>query len=254
VYVTRLRAALAAGQVDGDLVRTVGRGYRLTLQAADVDVYAFADLVRRARQVLDDGAPQMAERHLAVAFALWRGEPYAEFADVTEFTAEAQRLTEVRLSGPEVRLAAGLAVGRDADVLAEAQALCASHPLHEQFWVHLVTALYRCGRQADALAALRRVRELLAEEIGADPGTELRTLEQRVLRQDPALAIPARRGAAAPLPRELDPAGRVMSSARPGITAWNPACSSGRPSRARFRRCTSGHDCYPTFTLFGGAL
>ena len=122
---------------------------------------------------------------------MWRGEPYGEFADGGWFAAEAQRLAETRLAGLEVRLAAGLAVGRDADVVAEAQALCAAHPLQEQFWVHLVTALYRCGRQADALAALRRVRAVLAEEIGADPGVELRALEQRVLRQDPTLAAPA---------------------------------------------------------------
>ena len=157
---------------------------------------------------LDDGAPQEAERHLVDAFALWRGEPYAEFADGGWFAAEAQRLAEIRLAGLEVRLAAGLALGRDADVVAEAQALCAAHPLHEQFWVHLVTALYRCGRQADALAALRRVRALLAEEIGADPGVELRALEQRVLRQDPTLAAPTHPATAAPLPAELDPAGR----------------------------------------------
>jgi DNA-binding SARP family transcriptional activator/WD40 repeat protein/energy-coupling factor transporter ATP-binding protein EcfA2 len=208
VYVTRLRAALAAGNLDADLIRTVGRGYRLALPADAVDAYAFADLVRRARQALDDGAPQQAERYLVDALGLWRGEPYSEFADGGWFAAEAQRLTEIRLAGLEIQLAAGLGLGRDADVVAEAQALCAVHPLHEQFWVHLVTALYRCGRQADALAALRRVRTLLAEEIGADPGVELSELERRVLRQDPTLTAPTHRGPAAPLPIELDPAGR----------------------------------------------
>jgi DNA-binding SARP family transcriptional activator len=197
VYVTRLRAALAAGYPDGDLVQTVGRGYRLALTADAVDAYAFVDLVRRARRAVDGGAPQEAERYLVDSFALWRGEPYGEFADGASFAAEAQRLAETRLAGLEVRLAAGLALGRNADVVAEAQALCAAHPLHEQFWVHLATGLYRCGRQADALAALRRVRFVLAEEIGADPGVELRTLEQRVLRQDPTLAIPTLRATAA---------------------------------------------------------
>jgi YVTN family beta-propeller protein len=219
VYMTRLRAALAAGDPDGDLVQTVGRGYRLALPAGAVDAYAFVTLVRRARRAVDEGAPQQAERHLVDAFALWRGEPYGEFADGAAFAAEAQRLAEIRLAGLEVRLAAGLACGRDADVVAEAQALCAAHPLHEQFWVHLVTALYRCGRQADALAALRRVRALLAEEIGADPGAELRILEQRVLRQDPTLATPAHPGPAAPLPPELDPAGRPLFG-RAAELAW----------------------------------
>ena len=203
VYVTRLRAALATGRPDGDLVQTVGRGYRLALSADAVDAYAFVDLVRRARQAVDGGVPQEAERYLVDAFALWRGEPYGEFADGASFAAEAQRLAETRLAGLEVGLAAGLAVGRDAEVVAEAQALCAAYPLHEQFWVHLATGLYRCGRQADALAALRRVRAVLAEEIGADPGVELRTLEQRVLRQDPTLATPTLRGAAAAVEDEI---------------------------------------------------
>jgi WD40 repeat protein len=104
-------------------------------------------------------------------------------------------------------------------VVAEAQALCAAHPLHEQFWVHLVTGLYRCGRQADALAALRRVRALLAEEIGADPGAELVALERRVLRQDPALAAPTRPYPTEPLPPELDPAGRPLFG-RDAELAW----------------------------------
>ena len=218
VYVTRLRAALAAGGPDGDLIQTVGRGYRLAVPPDAVDAYVFVRLVREARRALDAGEPREAERHLADAFALWRGDPYGEFADGAVFAAEVQRLTETRLAGMEVRLAAGLALGRDADVVADAQALCADHPLHEQFWMHLVTALYRCGRQADALAALRQVRTLLAEEIGADPGAELRTLEQRVLHHDPILATPAP-VTPAPLPPGLDPAARPFFG-RTEMLAW----------------------------------
>src|SRR6266536_1885861 len=212
-YVTRLRDALADDQATrrvrgSEAIVTAPPGYRLVAPPNAVDAGVFAEHVRTARRAVDRGEPSEADRLLTEAFALWRGEPYGEFADGALFAAEAQRLAEVRLAGLEVRLAAGLALGRDAEVVAEAQALCAAHPLHEQFWVHLVTALYRCGRQADALAALRRVRAVLAEEIGADPGIELRTLEQRVLRQDPTLAAPPRPGTAAPLPPELDPAGR----------------------------------------------
>jgi DNA-binding SARP family transcriptional activator len=213
-YVTRLRAALdtteADGKDNGDVIQTVVPGYRLVVAPEDVDAYRFVALVRRARLALEDGALHVAEERLVEAFGLWRGEPYGEFADGGVFTAEAQRLTETRLAGLEARLAVGLALGRDAEVVADAQALCAAHPLHEQFWVHLATALYRCGRQADALAALRQVRDLLGEEIGADPGPELRMLEQRVLRQDPTLATPAQPAAPAPLPPELDPAGRPL--------------------------------------------
>lgn len=91
VYLTRLRATLAAAHPDGNLVQTVGRSYRLALPAGAVDAYAFVDLVRRARRALEDGAPQQAERLLDEAFGLWRGKPYAEFADGAAFAAEAHR-------------------------------------------------------------------------------------------------------------------------------------------------------------------
>jgi len=232
VYVTRLRAALGAGEAGAGALRTVGRGYRLAVDRDAVDAYAFLALIHQARRELDGGSPEDAERHLDDAFALWRGEPYDEFADSGTFVAEARRLTETRLAGMEVRLAARLALGRNAEVVADAQALCAANPLHEQFWIHLATALYRCDRQADALAAVREVRTLLAEEIGADPGPELVALEQRLLRHDPTLTGPARPGAAASLPVELDPAGRAFFGRAEELAwlhaAWSDVARSGR--------------------------
>ncbi|HEY7174842.1 MAG TPA: BTAD domain-containing putative transcriptional regulator, partial [Micromonosporaceae bacterium] len=198
---------------------TVAPGYRLVASAEAVDAAVFAERVRAARRALDLGDASAGERLLAEAFELWRGEPYGEFTDGSLFAAEAQRLTEMRLAALETRLQVGLALGSDAEVVADAQALCAEHPLHEPFWVHLVTALYRGGRQADSLAALRRVRALLAEEIGADPGVELSTLEQRVLRHDPTLIPQQRTMPAAPLPVELDPAGRPFFG-RADELAW----------------------------------
>ena len=223
-HVTRLRDALAADRAarrvrGSDAIVTTPPGYRLVAPPNAVDAGVFVENVRAARRAVDRGEPDEADRLLTEAFALWRGEPYGEFTDGGFFMAEAQRLAEMRLAGLEVRLVAGLALGRDAEVVADAQALCAEHPLHEQFWVQAVTALYRCGRQADALTALRRVRALLAEEIGAEPGVELRTLEQRVLRQDPTLAAPPRLNGAAPLPPELDPAGRPFFGRGPEL-AW----------------------------------
>lgn len=208
-YVARLRAALAPAGSGGGVIRTAAPGYRLDLDRVAVDAYAFMDLVRQARRAVEDGVPEQAERHLAEAFALWRGEPYGEFANHEVFAAEARRLEETRVAALEIQLAAGLAMGRHADLVADAQTLCAAHPLREQCWVHLVTALYRCGRQGEALAALSRIRALLVDELGADPGAELRMLEQQVLRQDPHLTVPTgRRPAEPPLPPELDPAGR----------------------------------------------
>jgi DNA-binding SARP family transcriptional activator/WD40 repeat protein len=210
VYVTRLRAELGAAEPGSGMIQTVGRGYRLAIDRGAVDAHTFMTLIHRGRRRLDAGSPEDADRHVDDAFALWRGEPYGDFADGQAFVAEVRRLTETRLAGWEIRLAARLALGRHAEVVADAQALCAAHPLHEQFWIQLATALYRCDRQADALAAVRQVRTLLAEEVGADPGAELVALEQRLLRQDPALDASARPLRAASLPVELDRAGQPI--------------------------------------------
>ncbi len=118
-YVTRLRDALAGDQATrrvrgSEAIVTAPPGYRLVAPPDAVDAGVFAEHVRQARRAVDRGEPGEADRLLTEAFALWRGEPYGEFADGALFAAEAQRLTEVRLAGLEVRLAAGLALGRDA--------------------------------------------------------------------------------------------------------------------------------------------
>lgn len=194
-YVARLRVALAGdratGRVGGsDVIVTAGPGYRLMVSPELIDAEVFAADVRAARRAVDRGEPGAADRLLSEAFALWRGPPYGEFADTDFGAAEAHRLEEIRLTALEVRLDAFLASGRDAEVVADAEALCAAYPLRERFWAQLMIALYRCGRQADALAAFRRVRDALANEVGADPGPALRLLEQQVLRQDPVLDAP----------------------------------------------------------------
>jgi DNA-binding SARP family transcriptional activator/WD40 repeat protein len=203
IYVARLRAALDPQRAGYRVIETAPRGYRLTLDRTDLDATTFVDLVGQARAAFDGGDLEQADTGLAEAQALWAGEAYAEFTDSSYFAGEASRLSEVRLGALELRLAVGLAQGRHAEVVAEAEALCTEYPLREGLWTHLVTALYRCGRQADALAALRRLRTLLAEEIGADPSPDLRELEQRVLRQDPELRAPRPLRGAPPLPPQL---------------------------------------------------
>jgi DNA-binding SARP family transcriptional activator/WD40 repeat protein len=217
VYVSRVRAALDPTRSAPPVIQTAAPGYRLVLDRGDVDANAFVDLVRAAREANERGEPGQALTYVDEAFTLWRGEPYAEFADSEYFVSDVRRLTETRLAGLDARLAAGLAQGRHAELVVEAEALCAQYPLREGLWVHLVTALYRCGRQADALAALRRLRTLLAEEIGADPSAELVSLEQAVLRQDPALSAPGTGPTG--LPPALDPAGRLFVG-RSGDLAW----------------------------------
>jgi len=202
-YVARLRAALSAapgsaalaperaGPESAGVIVTAPPGYRLVVPREAVDAYVFVERIRRARQALDAGEAAAAQRFLVEADALWRGPPYGEFVDAAFGAAAARRLEELRLSGMEIGLDARLLTGRHAEVVAEAEALCATYPLHERFWAQLMIGLYRCGRQADALAAFQRVRQQLAEQVGADPGPELRLLEQQVLQHAAALDAPA---------------------------------------------------------------
>ncbi|MBW3640300.1 MAG: AAA family ATPase [Actinobacteria bacterium] len=141
----------------------------------------------------------MAAATLAEALELWRGDQLAE-AVSEPLRAEATRLDQVRTAAIEARLEAGLACGGHRQGLPELQALCRAHPLRESLWAMQITALYRCARQADALAAYQDLRRTLAEELGIDPSSRLRQLEAAVLAQDPALAAPERpRSRAGPL-------------------------------------------------------
>ena len=148
---------------------------------------------------------------LRQALDLWRGPVLADLADYAFIRPEAARLEELRLAALEARIEADLALGRHDALTAELEQLAADHPLRERLHGQLMLALYRCGRQAEALAAYRRVRDLLADELGIDPGEPLRRLHASVLAHDPALdwdggrPPPARRltrpGTGAPAPR-----------------------------------------------------
>lgn len=188
-YVWNLRQALGA-----DAIATEPPGYVLRVGADDVDVGRFRTLVRAGTAALRDGDPQRARATLGEAVGLWRGEPFAGVARHTGLAAEAVRLGEEYVSALEARVAADLAAGCHADLVGELEQLVREHPFRERLWGHLMVALYRCGRQADALAIYQRVRQLLADELGLEPGGELRRLEAAVLAHDPALAPPTGAG------------------------------------------------------------
>ena len=196
VYVSRLRKALG----DPEILITTPAGYRLTLRADQLDAARFEALVKDGRQTLDQGEPAQASEVLRQALTLWRGPPLADFVSEPFAGAEISRLEEERLTALETRVEADLAAGRHADVVAELQHLVAEHPTREQLVAHLMLALYRCGRQAEALEAYRDAHRVLLDEIGVEPGPRLRELHAAVLSQDPALDPPA----ATELP-ELDP-------------------------------------------------
>jgi DNA-binding SARP family transcriptional activator/WD40 repeat protein/energy-coupling factor transporter ATP-binding protein EcfA2 len=209
VYMARLRARLPAG-----LILTQRPGYRLAGHI-DVDAYEFEDLTREAQRALAAGRPAEANGMLEDALALWRGEPFEGWADYQPVATEARRLEEVRLAANEARIEAGLSLGRHHELVADARALCSANPLREHLWVLLITALFRCGRQAEALAAYQDVRRRLADELGVDPGEELRRTERQVLSHDPALL---RQGDRTPLPAEVAARGALIG--RTAELAW----------------------------------
>ena len=193
VHLVHLRSALEPGRPQGSTGRYVvrrGTGYALTAGREDVDALRIADLASRGRAQLVAGDPADAARLLATALDLWRGQPYGDWPDLPFADAERHRLAEVRTGAVTALLQARLALGEHAEVAAEAQRLVVQDALHEEWWRLLALALYRGGRQGDALAALARARSVLAGELGADPGPALRAMETAVLAQDPALDAP----------------------------------------------------------------
>ncbi|MCW2742466.1 MAG: putative Transcriptional regulator [Blastococcus sp.] len=201
VHLVHLRTALEPDRPRGSTGRyVVRRGTGYALATGDVDALQLTRLAARGRAVLASGAPAEAVRLLSTALDLWRGDPYGDWPDASFADAERRRLSEVRIGAETALLEAHLALGQPAEVIAEAERLLTGDPLKEDWWRLLVHALYRAGRQGDALAAVARARTLLAEALGTDPGPGLRAIEAAVLAQDPALDPPVPAPNARPTP------------------------------------------------------
>jgi DNA-binding SARP family transcriptional activator len=181
IHVSRLRKLLPGG-----LLVTRPPGYALQIDAEAVDLNRFERLREQGRAALAVGSAARAAVHLRAALALWRGPALAEF-DEPFATIEAARLEELRLACVEDRIDAELAIGGHALLVGELEALVARHPLRERPRGQLMLALYRSGRQVEALARYRGLRQYLTSELGLEPSRPLRRLEQRILEQDPAL-------------------------------------------------------------------
>lgn len=196
-HVAHLRSAL---NHDHEVLAPSGDGYVLRVDPDEIDSRRFEGMVAEAREVGADD-PIAAARHLAEALDLFRGSPLAGLADnAFSLRVETERLTELRLAAIEDRLDALLAAGETQSVAVEAERLVAEHPLRERLWSILMLGLYRAGRQAEALRAYSRLRQVLAEELGIEPSHELQELEQRMLDQDPALAEDVVAGVRAAVP------------------------------------------------------
>jgi DNA-binding SARP family transcriptional activator len=189
-YVSHLRRVLepARGPREAPTVLlTRSPGYLVQVRPGELDLRSFTELVEAGDAAVAGGDPGEGVTLLDQALELWRGEPLSELGDLPTAGTDRLRLTELHVRARERRCDALLALGRPDAAVTDLQHLVAENPLRERLWARLVTALYAADRQAEALDACRRCGELLREELGIDPGPELRDLEQAVLRQDPKL-------------------------------------------------------------------
>ncbi|WP_214110630.1 AfsR/SARP family transcriptional regulator [Acrocarpospora catenulata] len=193
-----LRRALG----DPDRVVREPAGLRLVVRPGEVDLADFDRLARDGDHALAQGRPERAGKVYAEALALWRGPAYGELAEVQLVRESVLRLNEARLRVIEQRITADLALGRHAVLVAELIPLVAEHPLRERLRAHLMRALDRCGRRADALEVYRVGRQTLVREQGLEPGPELRAVHDSILREEVTpesdrrwLASPPRSGA-----------------------------------------------------------
>jgi DNA-binding SARP family transcriptional activator len=202
-YISNLRKVLGAGTIV-----TRAPGYAIELDAEQLDLHRFESCVAQARAAAAAGDPAGAAAGFREALGLWRGSALVDFAYEEFAQAPIARLEELRLTALEDRIAADLALGRHAELVAELEALVAQHPLRERLRGQLMLALYRSARQAEALAAYQQARRVLVDELGIEPAQALQDLERAILRQDRALDLPS--AAAAEAPAEAPPPGRAI--------------------------------------------
>jgi predicted ATPase/DNA-binding SARP family transcriptional activator len=204
--VSRLRRALEPGGA-GERVVARPPGYLLAVEPDEVDVLRFERLAAAGHAAAAAGRYREAAAALRTGLELWRGQALADFAGESFAAGTATRLQELRLGAVEDRCDAELALGEHARLVGELETLVAEHPLRERLHALLMRALYGAGRQAEALAAYQRARQVLADQAGLDPGPELRRLEQALLAQDPSLSAPVVTAAAGSV---------AAAAARPG--------------------------------------
>jgi DNA-binding SARP family transcriptional activator len=188
VHVSRLRKILAAAGL-GSILVTRPTGYLLDVGAGSVDADRFEQAIIDGRERLARGDHQGAVERFREGLAMWRGAPLSGVASSTYVEAEAARLEEARITALEDCIGAELEVGNARGVLGELEALIVEHPLRERLWALRMLALYRTGRQADALECYQALRRQLDEELGLEPSAELARLHQDILQQAPSLLV-----------------------------------------------------------------
>ncbi|HMH90321.1 MAG TPA: BTAD domain-containing putative transcriptional regulator [Streptosporangiaceae bacterium] len=221
VYVLRLRRLI--GDPQGGMLATRAPGYQLRLEADDLDAAVFESAVRQGRQALADGKAGQASTVLAEALSLWHGAAMADVPPSDLITAESDRLEESRLAALELRITADLRGGEPAPLVPELRRVLSEHPLREGLWTLLLLALEDTGRRAEAIAAYGDARRAIADELGVNPGPELRQLYQKLLAADADAAPGVRTGRVAPDPEPPRPARSLARVAAAAAAAPPPA-------------------------------
>lgn len=186
-HISRLRGALRHCSRGSSLIRSLDGGYALDVEVDELDASRFVALMAAAEHAATGGGYEEAARCTAQALALWRGDAYGDVITSPTVQVEVERLEELRLRASEIRFMAEIQAGGGSELVPDLFRMTAEHPLRERFWALLMHALYRSGRQSEALAAYQQVARVLRDELGIAPGRELHDIEQRILRHDPAL-------------------------------------------------------------------
>ena len=240
--ISRLRKRLRDAGAPEEVIVTRAPGYMLAVPAEMTDVFRFERVVAQGRGELSGGRPSECIRVLAKAEGLWRGPAYSEVRDEPFARAEARRLEELLLLARETRIDAELTLGRHEAVIGELEAATSVNPMRERLWTQRMLALYRAGRQAEALRVFQDLRAILVAELGIEPGHDVTWMEHAILAQDPALDF------AVPPEDEADPAAEPTSAAAVQGPGAGPR-STRAPSwvAPTSRRCcaTGGRRCAP---------
>jgi DNA-binding SARP family transcriptional activator len=243
-HVSALRKLLGA-----ERIRTQAPGYRLRVDPGELDLARFESLVAAARLPVE---PEERSARLREALALWRGDPLADLRDESSARHELLRLAELRVAALEDRLDADLAGGRHRELVGELEALVAAHPFRERLRGQLMLALYRAGRQADALHAFQDARQALVKELGIDPGPALQRLQRQILDQDPSLDPQPR--APAPERVELGEERKLATILLAGVAASTAAGERLDPERLRALLRTWVEAMSETVAAWGGTV